>query len=617
MTGPCGMQWTGTTGHPPLSPNPARMIPEFSPRPGIRLTPPPRAPIWRSTCPEGGLLVTLPFVPTRWGSCHRLTLRIALLLGGVLLAVGCSSSCCWSEGEWKSEKLPEFEALPEHDPLRVVIDAPTVKALLDEVTRRQPKFHGTLPVPLYSRRMGSGCRAPAFGDCDPCKDYSLFSSCSMIRQGMSPCKGQASESDPRKLRWANEKCPADKPDCALLTKGLGFSLRAENANYEVALRGARLDLGDGRLRAHVDLGGLKANATTFVKLLDRCGQPTQLPLVKIPERCENVEVGVQNAAPVMIDAAFVIEWRDQELRGRLDGEVGLKLPPGGAYVKQACYKGSFLGYDIGDMAQRETVGALEREWARREGDARVKLQQWLAERLSRPLADAIPQKFKVPAAGGEVTFEPHLDKIAITSAAITVQAEAEVVVPYDLINKQLAALGKVLVSKKGEDPLWFSDIKAEFGPGGTLMLRAAYEYQWKRGAIKGGGKGNLAFAGRGALRGGTLQLGALQLIEVKPTDSGCFDDRMRHRVDAALKGEERYKLGIKLQAQLDGALEKLRGQRITRDGFAVELQPDSLTALPRFEATGVRLHLAGYLRPRLVPAAAAHADGRPGGTPGK
>jgi hypothetical protein len=565
------------------------------------------------------VLVTLTSVPARWGSSHRLSLRRAsVLAAGMLLAVGCSSSCCWwSHGDWKAEKPPEAEPLPAHEPLRVVIDGPTVKALLDEVTRRQPKFRGPLPLPLYARRMGSGCRAPAFGDCDPCKDYSLFSSCSMIRQGMSPCKGQASESDPRKLRWANQQCAKDQPDCALLTKGLGFSIKADNASYEIALRGAHLDLGDGRLRAHVDLGGLKANATTFVKLLDRCGQPTQLPLVKIPDRCEGVEVGINHPTPIMIDAGFVIEWRDQELRGRLDGEVGLKLPPGGAYVKQACYKGSFLGYDISEMAQRETVGALEREWTRREGEARAKLQQWLGERLSRPLADAIPPKFKVPIAGGEITFEPHLDKVAVTSAAITVQAEAEMVVPYDFVNKQLAALGKVLVSKKGEDPLYLSEIKAEQGPGGTLLVRAAYEYHWKRGSLQGGGKGHLAFAGRGALRGGTLQMGKIQLTEVKPTDSGCFDERMRHRIEAALRGDELYKLTIKLQAQLDGAVEKLRSQRITRDGFAIELQPDALTALPRFEANGVRLHLAGYLRPRLVPAAPPHTGARAGGAPGK
>jgi hypothetical protein len=89
---------------------------------------------------------------------------------------------------------------------------------------------------------------------------------------------------------------------------------------------------------------------------------------------------------------------------------------------------------------------------------------------------------------------------------------------------------------------------------------------------------------------------------------------MRHRLEKALKGDELYKLTIKLQSQLDGAIEKLRTQRLTRDGFAVELQPDALTALPRFEATGVRLHLAGYLRPRLVPAAAPPAPkaARPG-----
>jgi hypothetical protein len=307
----------------------------------------------------------------------------------------------------------------------VVIDAPTVKALLDELTRRQPKFHGSLPVPLYTRRMGSGCRAPAFGDCDPCKDYSLLSSCSMIRQGMSPCSGQASESDSRKLVWANQKCPKDKPDCAVLARGLGFSVKAESTTYEIALQGARVQLGDGRLQAHLDLGGLKANATTLVKLLDRCGQPTKLPLVKIPERCEGVEVGVGHPTPIKIDAGFVLEWRDQELRGRLDGDVGLKLPPGGAYVKQSCYKGSFLGYDIGEMAQRETVGALEREWTRRESEARAQLQRWLADRLARPLVDAIPSSFNVPAAGGEVTFAPHLEKIAVTPAAITVQAEAD------------------------------------------------------------------------------------------------------------------------------------------------------------------------------------------------
>jgi hypothetical protein len=558
-------------------------------------------------------------VPVAATPRDRAALPSAVTLAAVvLLAVGCSSSCCWwSSGEYKAEKLPQAEPLPAHEPLRVVIDGPTVTALLDELTRRQPKFRGPLPVPLYTRKLGSGCRAPVFGDCDPCKEYSLLSSCSMIRQGGKPCEGQKRESDSRKLRWAHERCPNDKPECAVLSSGLGFSIKAEKTTYEVALQGARVQLGDGRLQAHLDLGGLKATATTLVQLLDRCGQPTRLPLVKVPERCDGVEVGLGNPRPVTIDAGFIIEWRGGELRGRLDGDVGLRLPPGGAYVKQSCYKGSFLGYDIGEMAQRETVGALEREWTRRESEARAQLQRWLADRLARPLVDAIPPSYRVPAAGGEVTFAPHLEKVHVTPAAITVQAEAEVIVPYDLVNKQLAALGRVLVSKKGDDPLWLSELKAERGPGGTLLVRAAYAYEWKRGALKGGGKGHLAFAGRGALKGGNLQLGTIQLIEVKPSDSGCFDERMRHRLESALKGDEIRKLEIKLQAQLDGAVERLRGQRLTRDGFAVELQPDALTALPSFEPKGVRLHLAGFLRPRLVPAAAPHTGVGPGKQAGK
>jgi hypothetical protein len=563
--------------------------------------------------------VRLHSVPTRERLLGRRVLpRATLLAAGLLLVVGSSSGCCrLSSGEYHVAQLPRPEPLPAHPPLRLVIDAPTVKALLDEVTRQQPKFRGPLPVPPYTRKMGSGCRAPAFGDCDPCREYSLLSSCSMIRQGSKPCEGQHRESDSEKLLWANQRCPKDRHDCGVLVSGLGFSLRAEKATYEIVLKGAEVRLGDGRLTAHVDLGGLKASAATLLKLLDRCGQPTQLPLVKVPERCEGVEVGINNPTPLRIDAGFVIEWRDHELRGRLDGDVGLKLPPGGAYAKLACYRGTFLGYDIGEMAQRETVGALEREWTRRESAARAALQKWLGERLARPLADAIPPSFRLSIAGGEVTFVPHLERIAVTPAAITVQTEAEVLVPYALVNQQLAALGRMLVSKKGEDPLWLSDIKAEQGPGGTLLIRAAYEYGWKRGALKGGGRGHLSFAGRGALRGGTLHLGTITLIELKPSESGCFDERMRHRVEAALQGDEIRKLEIKLQAQLDGAVAKLRHQRLTRDGFAVDLQPDLLTALPRFEPQGVRLHLAGFLRPRLVPAAEPRTDAHPGAPSGK
>jgi hypothetical protein len=545
-------------------------------------------------------------------------LRAILLATAVVAAAGCASSCCWwSSGEYHATRLPQPLAAPPADPLRLVIDAPTIKILLDEVARRRPVFHGPVPLPAVTRKLGSGCRAPRFGDCDPCKDYGLLSHCNMLRQGNKPCDGQPRVTNAAALRWANQPCAPGATDCAVLVTGVGLSVATEGATYEISLTGAALTLGEGRLHAHAELNGLTVRGTTVVKLLDRCGQRLTLPLLKLPERCEGVEAGIANATPIRLDAGLVLERRDQELRGRLDGDLALKLPPGGAYLKQTCYRGSFLGYDVAEVAERETVGALEREWPRREAQAQRALQAWLADRLARPLVDAIPPSFQVAAAGSQITFLPRLEKVTITPAAITVEADAQVIVPYDLVNAQLAALGRLRVSKAGEDPLWLSELKAEAGPGGTLLLRAAYEYEWHRGAITGGGKGHLAFAGRGELKEGTLRFGEVTLVEVVPKDSGCFDARMRRRVEAALKGHEIRRLQIKLQAQLDAAVERLRATRVTRDGLAMAFQPDSLSARPSFERQGVRLDFAGFLRPRLIPAAGARPPAPPAGTPAK
>jgi hypothetical protein len=518
---------------------------------------------------------------------------------------GCAS-CCWSAKQYRAARLPVARPVAAHDPLRVVIDASAIRAFLSEVSRRQPSLGAPITVPALTRKLGVGCRTPAFGDCDPCKEYSLLSHCSPVRLRGKPCEGQPTQRDGGRLRWANETCPKDDAACALMASGYGFTLLADRAAFEVTLRAADLRLGDGRLAVAVDLGRLRVKAATRLTVLDRCGKPTQLPLVKLAERCENVEAGVDSAVPIHLEGGLILEWQGQELRGRLDGDLKLKLPPKGAYLNQSCYVGSVLGYDIRDMLQREGVGALEREWLRREADAQRALTAWLAERLGRPLVDAIPGRFKVGAAGGQVTFLPHLERIAVTPAAITVQADAEVLVPYDLVTKQLKALGRIRASKQDDDPLYLSDLRVEQGPGGTLLVRAAYEYAWKRaGVLRGGGRGQLAFAGRGELRAGILRLGEIELVTMDPSDAGCFDDRVRAKVEAALQGDEIRRLEIKLQAQFEAAVEKLQATRLTRDGLNVSLQPDALTAVPTFERDGVLLHLGGNLRPRLTPPALA------------
>jgi hypothetical protein len=539
-------------------------------------------------------------VRTVWALARRATLALALLAG----MAGCTS-CCWSAKQYRAAKLPASRPLAAHDPLRIVIDAPTIRELLGELGRRQPSFGAPFTVPPLTRKLGLGCRTPAFGDCAPCREYSVLSRCSPLRLRGKPCEGQSTQRDGSRLRWANETCPASDPDCALMVSGYGFTLAAERAAYEVTVQAASLTLGDGRLAATVDLGKLKVKATTRLTVLDRCGAKTRLPLVKLPEQCEGVEAGIDSPAPIHLEAGLVLESKGRELRGRLDGDVRLKLPPKGAYLKQSCYSGSVLGYDLGEMVQREGIGALEREWPRREAQAQQALTTWLAERLARPLVDAIPGELRVGAAGGQVTFFPHLERVAVTPAAITVQADSEVLIPYELVSQQLAALGKVRASRKGEDPLSLSDLKVEQGPGGTLLVRAAYEYQWQRaGVLSGGGRGQLAFAGRGELRGGVLRLGDVQLVAMDPSESGCFDDRVRRKVEAALQGDEVRRLEIKLQTQYEAAVDRLRAARLTRDGLSITLQADALTAVPTFERDGVLLHLGGNLRPRLAPAPA-------------
>jgi hypothetical protein len=207
----------------------------------------------------------------------------------------------------------------------------------------------------------------------------------------------------------------------------------------------------------------------------------------------------------------------------------------------------------------------------------------------------------MPAAGGEVTFEPRLASIRVTPAAVTVQAEAQVLVPYALINRQLAALPKQRASRAAAEPLWLTNLRVEQGPRDTLLVRAAYAYEWTRAKIiSGGGEGQLAFAGRGELRAGTLRLTKVTLLELDPANAGCFDDRLRRRIEAALQGDELHRLEIKLQAQYDAAVAQLGVQRLTRDGYSVKIQHEAVTALPVFERDGVRLHLTGNLRPRLV-----------------
>jgi hypothetical protein len=514
--------------------------------------------------------------------------------------------------QYRAPQDPRPRPAPAGEALRVIIDAPTITAFLDEVTRRQPVFHGAVTLPTFTHRVGIGCRTPIFGACDPCRDYPILSPCSSLRQRSQPCGGQPTQTDGRKLVWASQPCPASQPDCAVMASGIGFELSTERASVEVPLRRASLQLGDGRLAAAVALGGVKLRASTTMKLLDRCGRPTRLPLMPIPEHCADVEAGIDASEPIRLEAALRLESRGQELRGRLERGVALKLPPGSPYVKQQCYRGTFFGYNLGDIVERETAGALQREWSRREDDARNALDSWLSERLSRPLVDAIPPSFRVPAAGGEVVFFPRLSSVHVTPAAITVQAEAQVLLPYDLLTRQLAALGKVRASRSGDDPLWLSDFSVEQGPGGTLLVRASYTYEWTRARlISGGGRGKLAFSGHGELRDGVLQLHDVELRELDPTDRGCFDERLVQRIEAALRGDEIRRLEIKLQAQYDAAVEQLRSRRLTREGFAIDIHPDSLTAVPTFEREGVRLHLSGNLRPRLAPSTPTLPAARP------
>jgi len=150
-------------------------------------------------------------------------------------------------------------------------------------------------------------------------------------------------------------------------------------------------------------------------------QPTQLPLVKVPERCEGVEVGISHPTRCRIDPRLRLEWRDQELRGASTA-TSAEAPPGGAYVKQAV-QGSFLGYDIGEMAQRETWARSARVDATRGGGARQ--APGVARRAPRrPLVDAIPPSYRLPAAAAR-SPSPKLEKLAVTPAPSPCRAEAE------------------------------------------------------------------------------------------------------------------------------------------------------------------------------------------------